>query len=102
MEKFLSLQVTGEQRQLVAATDVVLVEQASITTVTLNYGGGKVVTITHTELAASIETMRDFIQNSLLSALSTGWTSPAYVANIPASVVSAAPGAVTITGIAVS
>ncbi len=48
MEKFLSIPVTDEQAQLISCTDVKLVEQASTTTVTLAYGGGKVITITYT------------------------------------------------------
>ena len=47
MAKFLSIPVTDEQKQLVSADDVVLLEQASTTTVTISYQGGKVVTVTH-------------------------------------------------------
>ena len=55
MEKFLEIPVTGEQKQIVSILDVKLVEQASTTTVTLAYGSGKVVTITHAALSAGSE-----------------------------------------------
>jgi len=74
MEKFLQIPVTGEQKQIVSILDVKLVEQASTTTVTLAYGSGKVVTITHAAIGASSEKMRDEVQNVMIAALATGWT----------------------------
>jgi len=50
--KFLNIPVTNEQYQLVAISDIVLIEQASTTTVTIAYGGGKVTTITHATAGA--------------------------------------------------
>ena len=73
MAKFLSIPVTDEQKQLVSADDVVLCEQASTTTVTIVYQGGKVVTITHAALGANIETMRDYIQDSIVLAQQQPW-----------------------------
>lgn len=87
MEKFLQIPVTGEQKQIVSILDVKLVEQASTTTVTLAYGSGKVVTITHAAIGASSEKMRDELQNAIVAALATGWTSVA-VDFIPSSAVS--------------
>ena len=73
--------------------DVKLVEQASTTTVTLAYGSGKVVTITYTNaLGAGVETYRDEVQDAIVSALATGWTTVA-VDYIPSDAV---------TGIAIS
>jgi hypothetical protein len=84
MEKFLSIPVTNEQNQLVSCTDIKLIEQASTTTVTIAYGGGKVVTITHATAGSGVETERDAIQNAVISALQTAWTKPAYaVTNLP-------------------
>jgi hypothetical protein len=87
MEKFLQIPVTGEQKQIVSILDVKLVEQASTTTVTLAYGSGKVVTITHAAIGASSEAMRDGVQNAIIAALATGWTAVAYD-YIPSSAVS--------------
>jgi hypothetical protein len=73
MEKFLSIPVTSEQNQLVSANNVVLVEQASTTTVTITYNGGKVVTLTHATAGAGVETERDAIQAAIVAALQTPW-----------------------------
>ena len=86
MEKFLSFPVTSEQTQLVSAIGVILVEQASTTTVTIAYAGGKVVTITHSTAGAGVETARDGVQDALAAALITAWTAPVYTVpstNIP-------------------
>jgi hypothetical protein len=78
MEKFLSIPVTNEQFQLVSATDIKLIEQASTTTVTITYGGGKVVTITHATAGAGVETERDAIEQAVVNALGEGWTKVTY------------------------
>ena len=87
MEKFLSIPVTGEQRQLVSATGIVLIEQGSTTTVLVHYKsstGTDVVTITHAAAPADNESMRDAIQDALVEALTTSWTNVAYeVTNLP-------------------
>tara|TARA_R110002051_G_scaffold126802_1_gene200423 strand:- start:600 stop:878 length:279 start_codon:yes stop_codon:yes gene_type:complete len=87
MEKYLKIPVTGEQKQIVSINNVKLVEQASTTTVTLAYGSGKVVTITHAALGAGYETMRDEVQTAILNGLATGWTAVSYDYN-PSSAVS--------------
>lgn len=87
MEKFLSIPVTSEQRQLLSATGIVLIVQASTTTVTVHYKsstGTDVVTITHAAAAAGSEAMRDAIQDAVVAALGTSWTYVAYeVNNLP-------------------
>jgi hypothetical protein len=88
MEKFLKIPVTGEQFQLVSATGIVLIEQATTGTVTIAYKGGStntdVITITHATAGAGDETMRDAIQDAVVAALQTPWYSVAYqVANLP-------------------
>jgi len=88
MEKFLSIPVTSQQYQLVSATDIALIAQASTTTVTITYKSGgsasDVLTITHATAGAGDETMRDAIQNAVIAALQTPWYSVAYtVANLP-------------------
>jgi len=84
MQKFLNIPVTNEQYQLVAINDIVLIEQASTTTVTITYGGGKVTTITHATAGAGDETQRDTIEGAVVAALATAWTNVAYnVDNLP-------------------
>jgi hypothetical protein len=87
MEKFLSIPVTNEQRQLLSATGIVLIVQASTTTVTVHYKastGTDVVTITHAAAPSGSEVMRDAIQSAVVSALGTSWTNVAYqVENLP-------------------
>lgn len=79
MEKFLSIPVTNEQFQIVSATDIKLIEQATATTVTITYGGGKVVTILHaTAGAATNEVQRDAIEAAVVAALGEGWTKVTY------------------------
>lgn len=74
MQKFLSIPVTGEQNQIVSCNDIKLIEQASTTTVTISYGGGKVITITHATAAAGNEEMRDAIQDGVVQVLKQQWT----------------------------
>tara|TARA_R110002126_G_scaffold135489_1_gene279702 strand:- start:81 stop:374 length:294 start_codon:yes stop_codon:yes gene_type:complete len=78
MEKFLSVPVTNEQYQLVSATNVGLIEQASTTTVTVTYKtggtGSDILTITHATAGAGDETMRDAIQDGVVKILGMKWT----------------------------
>lgn len=88
MEKFLKIPVTSEQTQLVSATGIILIEQASTTTVTIAYkagsASGDIVTITHATAGAGDETMRDAIQDAVVASLQTPWYSVAFeVANLP-------------------
>lgn len=87
MEKFLSIPVTNEQSQLISATGIVLIEQESTTTLHVHYKsstGTDVVIITHAAAGAGNESMRDAIQNALVSALTTSWTNVAFeVTNLP-------------------
>lgn len=66
MPKFLNVKVSNEQRQLVSADDVVLVEQATLTTTTITYHGGKVVTLTHDSLGSGEEIIRDEVESILI------------------------------------
>jgi hypothetical protein len=79
MQKFMSIPVTNEQNQLVAVNGIVLIEQASLTTVTITYDGGKVVTLTHATVTTGDEDVRDDIQVIVESALKTAWDKPVYV-----------------------
>lgn len=74
MQKFLSIPVTNEQNQLVSCNDIKLIEQDSTTTVTIAYGGGKVITLTHATVASGSEDMRDAIQDGVVQVLKQQWT----------------------------
>lgn len=71
MAQYLSIPVTDEGNQLISARGVLLVEQASTTTVTVAYASGStstdIITITHATQATGYE-MRDVIQNALIEA----------------------------------
>lgn len=71
MQKFLSIPVTLENDQLVSCVDIKLMEQASNTTVTIAYGSGKIVTITH----ATTPTRRMLLklQEEVVLALQQPW-----------------------------
>jgi len=86
MQKFLSIPVTGEQSQLVSANDIKIIEQASTTTVTITYGGGKVTTLTHATSASGSEEMRDAIQNGVVNILSQRWTNVSLDLAVPKAV----------------
>ena len=80
MQKFLSIPVTSEQKQLVSANDIKLIEVGDgsgsnpTTKTTLFYGGGKKVTLTHGAVASGSEDMRDAIQNGVVQVLKQQWT----------------------------
>ena len=88
MEKFLRFPISGSTFQLVSITDVVIVEQASATTTTLQYNGAgstaDVLTITHASVAN--DDFRDFVQNQIAAALTTSWTNPVYTVAPPVAV----------------
>ena len=73
MSKFLSIPVTSLGTQLVSATDIKLISQASFTTTVITYGGGKVVTLTHATITSGTA-MRDLIQDNVVAILKDSWT----------------------------
>lgn len=107
MQKFLSIPITatGETSQLVAVDGIVLIEQATTTTVTITYGNAAaqdVVTLTiGAAMAANDVSVRDRIQDSVIEALTTSWTNPKYTVDFGGLTV-ASGDAVTITGIAIA
>jgi hypothetical protein len=107
MQKFLEFPITatGETSQLVAINGVVLVEQASTTTVTLTYGGAAaqdVVTITlGAAMAANDVTVRDRVQDSIIDALQTSWSKPKKAVSL-SGLEDASGDPVTISGIAIA
>tara|TARA_R100000734_G_C3313784_1_gene105178 strand:+ start:1806 stop:2129 length:324 start_codon:yes stop_codon:yes gene_type:complete len=107
MQKFLSIPITatGETSQLIAVDGIVLIEQASSTTVTITYGGAAaqdVVTLTiGAAMASNDVSVRDRIQDSVIAALQTSWTNPKYDVSFSGLTVNSG-AAVTITGIAIA
>jgi hypothetical protein len=107
MIKYLEIPITatGETFQLVAINGVIIVEQASTTTVTLTYGGAAaqdIVTLTlGAAMAANDVSVRDAVQDAMITALQTGWTSPKFRLSL-AGLEDAAGAVPTITGIAIA
>jgi len=106
MQKYLSIPVTatGETSQLIAVKGILLISQATTTTVTINYDSATtadVITLTHTAMPADDVSVRDRIQDSVVSVLAPAWQHPILDVSL-LGLVSAAPGAVSITGIALS
>ena len=107
MKKFLSIPITatGETSQLIAVDGIILIEQASTTTVTITYGGAAaqdVVTLTiGAAMAANDVTVRDRIQDSVIDVLQQPWHKPSLDVSL-LGLANAAGGAVTITGIAIA
>ena len=96
MAQFLSIPVTSKGNLLISARNVLLVEQASTTTVTITYASGSasgdIMTITHATQASGYE-MRDVIQDALVLAHN--------VKSAPSVVISVTPTkAVSLIGIA--
>jgi len=79
MQKFLRIPVTNEQNQLVPVDGILLIEQASTTTVTIQYKNAGLLTITHATAGAGDETERDAVQDAVVAALKQEWTKPDYV-----------------------
>ena len=81
MEKFLSIPVldgnnTNSQDQLVSIVGVLSIGQATTTTATINYVGGKIITLTWpTAYAAPI--LQEAVQTAAMEALKSGWTAVA-------------------------
>lgn len=88
MEKFLSFPISGSTTQLVSATGIVLIEQASSTSTTIAYKGGStgvdILTITHSAVAN--DNFRDFVQAQVAAALTTDWTKPVFAVVPPVAV----------------
>ena len=107
MQKFLSIPITaaGETSQLVAVSGIILIEQASTTTVTITYGNAAaqdVVTITlGAAMAANDVSVRARIQDSVIEALQLSWHKPSLAVSL-LGVSDAAGAAVTVTGIAIA
>ena len=106
MTKYLEIPITatGETFQLLAINGVIAVEQATTQTVTLAYNaaGPVVATITlGAVMAANDNTVRDAVQDAMITALQTGWTSPKFRLSL-SGLEDAAGAAVTVTGIAVA
>jgi len=69
---------TVSNSQLVSGSGVLLVEQASTSTVTITYdaaaAAADVVTLTHTPVASGSEAVRDLIEDAIVKGYSSSWT----------------------------
>ena len=74
--------------QYVLVDGIALVEQASTTTTTIAYEGGKVTTLTHAAVGTNDETMRNFVQDAIKEALQTAWNKPVYEVPTPSYAIS--------------
>jgi hypothetical protein len=107
MKKFLSFPITatGETTQLLSIDGLIIVEQASTTTVTLTYAGSAaatdIATITFAvAFAANDNSARDRVQDSVIAALQTSWTNPKYDVSLTG-LVDNLGAAATISGITI-
>ena len=83
MKKYLSFPIDGATNQLLAVEGIIIVEQATTQTVTVAYSGSDaatdVATISFSAVfAASDDTARDRVQDSIIAALQTSWTNVKY------------------------
>ena len=82
---------TVSNSQLVSGSGVLLVEQASTSTVTITYEGAAaadVVTLTHTPVASGSEAVRDLIEESIVKGYSSSWTDVSHdVSTLPNKVI---------------
>jgi len=86
---------TTSKSQLVSCAGIGLIEQASTSTVTITFddaAASDVVTITHVPLGSGSEAMRDAIQNEVISALQTSWTSVSNSVALPKQVIGVSIG----------
>jgi len=79
MEKFLSIPVldghgTNSQNQLVSVTGILSIGQPTTSSATINYIGGKVVTLQWPNQFPS-PILKEAIQTASMNALKSGWTS---------------------------
>ncbi len=82
---------TVSNSQLVSGSGVLLVEQASTSTVTITYEGAAaadVITLTHTPVASGSEAVRDLIEESIVKGYSSSWTDVSHdVSTLPNKVI---------------
>jgi hypothetical protein len=82
---------TVNNSQLVSGSGVLLVEQASTSTVTITYEGAAaadVVTLTHTPVASGSEAVRDLIEESIVKGYASSWTDVSHdVSTLPNQVI---------------
>ena len=81
---------TDSNSQLVSCVGIGLIEQDSTSTVLITYDdatASDVVTITHSPVASGSEAMRDAIQNEVVKALQTSWTSVSNSVSLPKEVI---------------
>lgn len=87
---------TDSKSQLVSCVGVGLIEQATTSTVKITYEDGAIsfdtVTLVHSPVAAGSEAMRDAIQNEVVRALQTSWTSVSNSVSLPKEIIGVSIG----------
>lgn len=87
---------TASKSQLVSCVGVGLIEQATTSTVKITYEDGAIsfdtVTLVHSPVAAGSEAMRDAIQNEVVRALQTSWTSVSNSVSLPKEIIGVSIG----------
>jgi len=86
---------TDSKSQLVSCVGIGLIEQTSTSTVDITYddaAASDVVTLVHSPVAAGSEAMRDAIQNEVVRALQTPWTSVSNSVSLPKEVIGVSIG----------
>jgi len=82
---------TVNNSQLVSGSGVLLVEQATTSTVTITYDAAAavdVITLTHTPVASGSEAVRDLIEESIVKGYSSSWTDVSHdVSTLPNNVI---------------
>ena len=82
---------TISNNQLVSGSGVLLVEQATTSTVTITYDGAAsadVVTLTHVPVASGSEAVRDLIEDAIAKGYSSSWTDVSHdVSTLPNQVI---------------
>ena len=82
---------TVNNSQLVSGSGVLLVEQATVSTVTITYDAAAavdVITLTHTPVASGSEAVRDLIEESIVKGYSSSWTDVSHdVSTLPNNVI---------------
>ena len=81
---------TASKSQLVSCVGIGLIEQATTSTVKITYddaSSSDIVTLVHSPVSAGSEAMRDAIQNEVVRALQTPWTSVSNSVSLPKDVI---------------
>lgn len=86
---------TASKSQLVSCVGIVLIQQASTSTVTINYddaAASDIVTLVHSPISGGTTQMRDALKNEVVRALQTSWTSVSNSVSLPKEIIGVSIG----------